>query len=413
MKKPDSESSWSSSSSYTSEVSEVEDDQEVEVHSEVEDDQEVEDQEVDLRESKAKERMSKRLKSKDEDDQREKKVIGTENNSTEIDQIMKEWIGKHSKDEIINILQESDGYSCPFTKCGKKYKNYNGLLYHLEKFVHSLHEILHQGQTVKIDGGVFKVEGLKVKFMDKKKIYSLTVLMENSSETRMETRVETRIDRIDKFGKVDLGVYPSKGLVQTFKREKHSITNHDSFIEILKNEELKVFLPEPEEIKIKIKKQVVSIPLFMGFSQDKVGKKGSYRNRWILNTGLALGGLDYCPLDGTKQYLAVGGNKNKHENIIMGRVQFEDFPDDPRMAQMIQIWELDGDQTPKMVLGLAHRYGCVFDLKWCPCIATTEGAGGQLGFLAVSFGDGSCRVFSVPNPRLIESADCDEMIIGT
>lgn len=206
-----------------------------------------------------------------------------------------------------------------------------------------------------------------------------------------------------------------------FKRQKlqFSPLAFSNGLRILTTEEIQVFLPDPEELKIKVNKKVHSIPLFKGFSQDKVGgNTGHYRNRWILNTGIALCGLDYCPLkDGSpKQYLAVGGSKNKHENLAMGQVQFEHFPGDPRMAQMIQIWELDGEKAPKMVLGLAHQYGCVFDLKWCPFDASTEGEGGQLGFLAVSFGDGSCRIFSIPNPQSIRdnSAAClgDEMIVG-
>lgn len=103
----------------------------------------------------------------------------------------------------------------------------------------------------------------------------------------------------------------------------------------------------------------------------------------------------------------------------MGQPQFEDFPDDPRMAQMIQIWELRGRDPPKMVMGLAHRYGCVHDLKWHPCISTTNGDKkvlDRLGFLAASFGDGSCRVLSVPNPESVKrnfpELSTDQVLVG-
>ena len=94
----------------------------------------------------------------------------------------------------------------------------------------------------------------------------------------------------------------------------------------------------------------------------------NYRNRWILNTGISIWGLEYCPLStkSSTQYLAIGGYKNKHANHVLGKPQFETFADDPQMAQMIQIWETSDRNPPKIVLGILHKYGCVYDLKWCP-----------------------------------------------
>ena len=163
-------------------------------------------------------------------------------------------------------------------------------------------------------------------------------------------------------------------------------------------------------MNIKIKKSTHIIKHLQAFHQDQEMKKGPkqyYRNRLILNTGISVSGLDYCPLppDSPVQYLAVGGYRT-HENHVLGQPQFEDFPEDPRMAQMIQIWEINGGSPPKMVMGIAHRYGSVYDLKWYPFVASKIGDKNvvdRLGFLAASFGDGSCRVFSVPNPHSIKT----------
>lgn len=56
-----------------------------------------------------------------------------------------------------------------------------------------------------------------------------------------------------------------------------------------------------------------------------------------------------------------------------------------------------------MALGIAHDYGCVWDAKWCPkgCYieSKNESEVDRLGVLAVSFGDGYIRLYSVPVPE--------------
>jgi WD40 repeat protein len=58
-------------------------------------------------------------------------------------------------------------------------------------------------------------------------------------------------------------------------------------------------------------------------------------------------------------------------------------------------------QIPYFALGIAHNSGCVWDLKWCP-------KGGYLinnlnliriGILAVAFGDGNFKIYSIPKPE--------------
>ena len=87
---------------------------------------------------------------------------------------------------------------------------------------------------------------------------------------------------------------------------------------------------------------------------------------------------------------------------------------------MIQIWQVDGLQTPwvdrghcdpsaKLALGICHDYGCVLHLEWCPRTSTWEdsslwsqtGDVSFLGVLAACFTDGSLRLFCVPHPSSV------------
>lgn len=82
-------------------------------------------------------------------------------------------------------------------------------------------------------------------------------------------------------------------------------------------------------------------------------------------------------------------------------------------------------EAPKFALGIAHEYGTVWCLEWCPsgCYDETEDQETdelpddtksvkdnseklrRLGLLAGAFSDGTVRIFSVAVPSELERAD--------
>lgn len=82
---------------------------------------------------------------------------------------------------------------------------------------------------------------------------------------------------------------------------------------------------------------------------------------------------------------------------------------------LIQIWDLgtlnlkrgpgereeEGGCPPRLALCLAHDFGFVTDLAWCPSGCCQEG---RLGLLAVACGDGYARILSIPFPDALGSA---------
>ncbi|TPX32341.1 hypothetical protein SmJEL517_g04544 [Synchytrium microbalum] len=153
-------------------------------------------------------------------------------------------------------------------------------------------------------------------------------------------------------------------------------------------------------------------------SQDP-RKQGFY----AINVGCAVWGMGWAP---DPQYLAIAGYRgtmNAHH--ILGRKQEPQVPNDVNMKGIIQFWSLGSRVTdftpstelsrePKLELCIAHDFGDVFDLEWCPYggyeseAMFTSKASGQnlrrLGLLAVSFGNGSTRVLSIPEPRALRRA---------
>lgn len=73
---------------------------------------------------------------------------------------------------------------------------------------------------------------------------------------------------------------------------------------------------------------------------------------------------------------------------------------------LIQLWRM-GTLTNKQTstnqqgltpavefsLGVAHMYGVIRDMKWCPSVCSAkEGEGNRLGVLAVACSDGAVRI---------------------
>jgi WD40 repeat protein len=116
------------------------------------------------------------------------------------------------------------------------------------------------------------------------------------------------------------------------------------------------------------------------------------------------------------QYVAVGAHKQVDE------VHVANSPYSGK--HLLQIWCMgqlhnDGvssDEKPHLALGIAHEYGHVWDLQWCPrgsfiSSDAPRAANGQeadelsrLGLLAVAFGNGHMQIFSVPHPTSLAKA---------
>ncbi|XP_063617780.1 uncharacterized protein LOC134790781 isoform X1 [Cydia splendana] len=103
--------------------------------------------------------------------------------------------------------------------------------------------------------------------------------------------------------------------------------------------------------------------------------------------------------DGASNFLAIachngpdcpryqGGETPKHENLI-------------------QIWTFNKFRgLPEIVLGIAHDFGTVWSMDWCPSGArdalTAENAASRLGLLAVACSSGSVYIFAVPYPSTV------------
>ncbi|XP_073941595.1 uncharacterized protein isoform X2 [Choristoneura fumiferana] len=76
---------------------------------------------------------------------------------------------------------------------------------------------------------------------------------------------------------------------------------------------------------------------------------------------------------------------------------------------LIQIWDFGTrDELPQIVYGIAHDFGTVWSMDWCPSGARdvlpedlTDGRPFRLGLLAVACSNGSAYIFSVPHPSTV------------
>lgn len=112
----------------------------------------------------------------------------------------------------------------------------------------------------------------------------------------------------------------------------------------------------------------------------------------------------WCPLplvtetesDGERdQFIAVSAVREEHQFRSSMISSFES-------KYVIQIWNCGKLPTlkpattnPKLALCLAHEFGRVWCLRWCPSGCYDQE---RLGILAAACSDGTIRCFSIPNP---------------
>ncbi|XP_077989898.1 uncharacterized protein LOC144444358 [Glandiceps talaboti] len=125
-----------------------------------------------------------------------------------------------------------------------------------------------------------------------------------------------------------------------------------------------------------------------------------------LFTGGPVWSTSWCPLPVRKstanQYAAISCHRN-HEEVHQYQTVYA-------KKGVIQLWcfgELSDkmpESPPYLSLAIAHEYGCLWDIKWCPSGAWEESKQSEnevisrLGLLALACSDGKVRIISVPHP---------------
>ncbi|XP_070533169.1 uncharacterized protein [Ptychodera flava] len=119
--------------------------------------------------------------------------------------------------------------------------------------------------------------------------------------------------------------------------------------------------------------------------------------------------MEWCPLPlsvcASKQFVAISCHRH-HEAIHHCEKTYQE-------NGMIQLWDfgiLDNKtpaKPPHLSLGIAHEYGSIWDMKWCPSGAwedpgqSENGETARLGLLVVACSDGRLRILSIPHPESI------------
>ena len=148
------------------------------------------------------------------------------------------------------------------------------------------------------------------------------------------------------------------------------------------------------------------------FSSAPINSVGGLRNV-IFNVGGSVWAMDWVPIPVNKencdQYLAIGCHSDPDKNHLISQCYQE--------KGVLQIWRVpklhNGKRPPKepeFCLGIAHDYGPLWDMKWCPSGAWDSSSPQgeelrRLGLLALACADGKIRVLSVPFPSSLEQDD--------
>ncbi|KAG0333535.1 hypothetical protein BG004_000793 [Podila humilis] len=185
--------------------------------------------------------------------------------------------------------------------------------------------------------------------------------------------------------------------------------------------DLEEYLPILVDTTIKTRDDELKIPVFTG---EFVRKKDGLNDYYLINSGLSVWSLDWCPLPSNDKqpeenadYIAIAGFPETAQNC---RQRDQSYPMGKLDSHLniIQLWSANcttgkGSETlerPSVHLALCilHNYGAVLDMKWCPTGNLMEagpeaGSLKRLGILAAAFTDGAVRIFSVPEPKSLQN----------
>ncbi|XP_078665593.1 uncharacterized protein LOC144907992 isoform X1 [Branchiostoma floridae x Branchiostoma belcheri] len=125
---------------------------------------------------------------------------------------------------------------------------------------------------------------------------------------------------------------------------------------------------------------------------------------------------EWCPTakTRTKQYAAISCHRS-----MDARHEYDKVYSEPGMIQLWCLGDLESSSSatdvPYLSLGLAHEFGAVWDMKWCPSGAWDPpeenpllqqdhpAVLARLGLLAVASSDGRVRIMSVPHPEALQA----------
>ncbi|KAL7631190.1 UNVERIFIED_CONTAM: hypothetical protein RMT77_018507 [Armadillidium vulgare] len=113
----------------------------------------------------------------------------------------------------------------------------------------------------------------------------------------------------------------------------------------------------------------------------------------------------WCPIPVVPelQYIALSSVCNPDVEVSMSKSE--------NHRGLIQIWhcgKLNEADIPSLALCIAHEYGVVWSLAWCPsgiyekAEVTNDSALNRLGLLSAAFSDGVIRVYLIPHPHQLK-----------
>ena len=197
-----------------------------------------------------------------------------------------------------------------------------------------------------------------------------------------------------------------------FRQENYSRNNFENWStrksdwKILSEAEAEKYLPKLKE----------SLPMSIA-SQDQANLEDQQLSRFsscwhkkseavTLFAGGPIWAADWLPLEPgfneSASFLAVSTHHSMEDTVMLNK--------EYKSEQLIQIWKIDSTaKVCEMALGLAHNFGQILDMKWCPSGNQLEDADNddvlaRLGLLGVACSDGNVRIFSVCQPEDISDS---------
>ncbi|CAC5384922.1 GTF3C2 [Mytilus coruscus] len=182
----------------------------------------------------------------------------------------------------------------------------------------------------------------------------------------------------------------------------------------LAEDDIKPYLPSANVSPEFLIKSCKKTDMSQDLKQIKVFEALNLKDYGLIFTGGPVWGLAWCPYPHNVrqqyQYLAVSCHPDM--DTVHQVTETNEGPG------LIQIWNtgklnhaVECMTTPKLEFCIAHDYGVVRKMAWCPhrCWQTKEtileeNRLRQIGLLAIACGDGSIRIFSVSNPELLNNS---------
>lgn len=185
----------------------------------------------------------------------------------------------------------------------------------------------------------------------------------------------------------------------------------------------KNYLPSNEESIPFSRRKVTTGNLFMDKVDVTLEKLRRFQSQLQNGTptffcGGSIHGVSWCPMpavvDGSTterdQYLAVSVLHEEHLYRSASEAAFGS-------EYLIQIWNCGNIRNvcpaqvaPELEFCIAHNYGRVWSLVWCPSGCYDQE---RLGLLAAACSDGTVRIFSIPNPTTLTKENSKPLFLLT